>query len=313
MREAKVVIICGPTGSGKTTLAFRLAGNQPTSIISADSRQVYQGLDVLTGKDIPTGFHKEKDYYTKGSLRLFGFDLIRPDETMSAAQYSKIIRQVLAQEIKQNRQVIIVGGTGFYLKALTQPNSLAGIMPDKKLREGLNQLTIEQLQQKLKEVNPKRLASMNQSDISNPRRLVRAIEVASAPTTPTRTLLVGETYKTYEESPRRFVWIGLSVPLEALKERIAARVDSRLPAAIVEVSALCRSYPDRGLPIYTSLGVKPILRYLGGEITRGQLHDPWVIDEVNYAKRQLTWFKKQSQIIWYDKRKTSRLSIESLI
>jgi len=293
--KKKVLIIVGPTASGKTALALRLAeasakAGQFTSIISADSRQVYRGLDVLTGKDIPA---------EKANLRLFGLDLIDPDQTTNAAQYSDYARAILAKEIKAGRQVIVVGGTGFYLKALVSPGSLAAVTPNDRLRQELNRLPVRELQHRLKEIDAKRLAAMNQSDVANPRRLIRAIEIASSPS-PSGSVPEGHRYS--------FVWVGLSLPLEEIKKKIAKRVDRRLPSAISEVKSLLAAYPDRRLPIYTSLGIAPILRFLDGEISHAQARQLWTTEEVQYAKRQLTWFKKQQQIIWYDQDRISSLS-----
>ena len=297
--KKKVLIIVGPTASGKTALALRLAGDKPTSIVSADSRQVYRGLNVLTGKDIPP---------EKANLRLFGLDLIDPDQTMNAGQYSAYARKVIAKEIKENRQVIVVGGTGFYLTALTQPASLAGVGPDEKLRQELNQLSLGELQQRLKVIGPGRLAAMNQSDVANPRRLIRAIEVASSDSVIPANAGIYSDRSPIWSGMTTFSWIGLRLPLAVLKDRIAARVDRRLPSAISEVKSLLAAYPDRRLPIYTSLGIAPILRFLDGEISRAQARQLWTTEEVQYAKRQLTWFAKQPSIIWYDQDRISSLS-----
>ena len=303
--KPKILIIVGPTAGGKTALALRLAKGKPVSIISADSRQVYKGLDVLTGKDIPP---------TTGTIRLFGFDLIKPDQTMNAAQYSDRIRAIIDSEIKENRQVIIVGGTGFYLKALTQPAALAKVAPDEKLRQKLNHLSVDELQQKLKDIDPGRLAAMNRSDVNNPRRLIRAIEVSTSTSTPGESGVPSTPGVDQVCTPRvNFHWIGLTVPLEVIKDRVRLRVNARLDTAVSEVKELIAAYPDRSLPIYTSLGVKQILKYLAGEISREEMKDGWVTDEVNYAKRQLTWFAKQPSIIWYDQEEVGKLSLDKLI
>lgn len=296
--KPKILIICGPTASGKTALALRLAKGRQVSIISADSRQVYVGLDVLTGKDIPLD---------PGTIRFFGFDLIRPDQAMNAAQYSDYARAVIARQTKENRQIIVVGGTGFYLKALTQPASLAAVAPDEKLRRELNQLSLDNLQRKLKQVDPRRLAAMNHSDAHNPRRLIRAIEVSSSSRLSHASGLSDSTH-----SPS-FAWLGLKPSLDEIKQRIATRTAARFASAVEEVQALLAAYPDRSLPIYSSLGVGAILKYLSGEMTAPAAKALWATGEFRYAKRQLTWFAKQPSIIWYDQDEVGKLTLDRLL
>ena len=305
-----IKIICGPTASGKTALALRLAevstkAGRPASIISADSRQIYQGLDIITGKDIPKGFVKKENFYEKDNLRLWGLDLLSPDEVYNAADFSALTRKIIFEESRQGRAIFIVGGTGFYLKSLTEPDTLAKIPPNEALRRHLEEISLEKLQQKLRDLDSKRFISMNQSDVNNPRRLIRAIEIASSLS------LRGvrdEAIYTNTGSPRSsrddtlsFSWLGIRIPLARLRERIQSRVLSRLDrGATAEVEDLLRCHPDQNLPIYTTLGIKPIIKFINKEIDLPALVDTWVTDEVNYAKRQITWFKKQSEIVWYD-------------
>ena len=305
-----IKIICGPTASGKTALALRLAevstkAGRPASIISADSRQIYQGLDIITGKDIPKGFVKKENFYEKDNLRLWGLDLLSPGEVYNAADFSALTRKIIFEESRQGRAIFIVGGTGFYLKSLTEPDTLAKIPPNEALRRHLEEISLEKLQQKLRDLDSKRFISMNQSDVNNPRRLTRAIEVASSLS------LRGvrdEAIYINTGSPRSsrddtlsFSWLGIRIPLTRLRERIQSRVLTRLDrGAVAEVENLLASYPDQTLPVYTTLGVKPIIKFINQEIDFEELVSLWVTDEVNYAKRQITWFKKQPDILWYD-------------
>ena len=303
-----IKIICGPTASGKTALALRLAevstkAGRSASIISADSRQIYQGLDIITGKDIPKGFVKKENFYEKDNLRLWGLDLLSPGEVYNAADFSALTRKIIFEESRQGRAIFIVGGTGFYLKSLTEPDTLAKIPPNEALRRHLEELSLEKLQQKLRDLDSKRFISMNQSDVNNPRRLIRAIEIASY----SPPLVIPAKAGIYpNRSPigsgmTTFSWIGLKISLDELKPRIESRVRDRLGhGAIDEVKKLIEEYPDQNLPIYTTLGIKPIIKFINKEIDLPALVDTWVTDEVNYAKRQITWFKKQPDILWYD-------------
>ena len=135
---------------------------------------------------------------------------------------------------------------------------------------------------------------MNQSDVNNPRRLIRAIEIASTPIRPIRR--IGPI------RPILFSWLGIRIPMPELQHRIESRVRDRLGhGAIDEVKKLIEEYPDKNLPIYTTLGIKPIIKFINKEIDLPALVNTWVTDETNYAKRQLTWFKNQPEIVWYDK------------
>ncbi len=304
--NSKIQIICGPTASGKTALALRLAevstkAGRPASIISADSRQIYQGLDIITGKDIPKGFVKKENFYEKNNLRLWGLDLLDPDEVYNAADFSALTRKIIFEESRQGRAIFIVGGTGFYLKSLTEPDTLAKIPPNEALRRHLEELSLEKLQQKLRDLDSKRFISMNQSDVNNPRRLIRAIEVASTSIRPISPM--------GPIRPISFSWLGIRIPLARLRERIQSRVLTRLDrGAVAEVENLLASYPDQTLPVYTTLGVRPIIKFINQEIDFKELVSLWVTDEMNYAKRQITWFKKQPEIVWYDQDRINTLS-----
>lgn len=319
-----IKIICGPTASGKTAFVLRLAeamtkAGQPASIISADSRQIYQGLDIITGKDIPKGFIKKDSnlffknrkvvYYAlpvipsdlpaaagvEGSIRLWGLDLLSPDENFNAAEFSSLSRKIILEELAQGREVFIVGGTGFYLKSLTRPETITSVPPDETLRETLEKLSVGSLQQKLKTLDSVRFKAMNQSDVNNPRRLIRALEI-SLSSHPIRPISpIGPL------RPIPFSWLGLKTSLDDLKLRIESRVRDRLAlGAVKEVEKMLELYPDQTLPIYTTLGVKPIIKFINEEIDQEKLVSLWLTDEMNYAKRQLTWFKKQPEIVWYD-------------
>ncbi|MBI2325943.1 hypothetical protein HYU91_00995 [Candidatus Collierbacteria bacterium] len=197
--------------------------------------------------------------------------------------------------------MFIVGGTGFYLKSLTEPDTLAKIPPNEALRRHLEELSLEKLQQKLRDLDSKRFISMNQSDVNNPRRLIRAIEVASTSIRPISPM--------GPIRPISFSWLGIRIPLARLRERIQSRVLTRLDrGAVAEVENLLASYPDQTLPVYTTLGVRPIIKFINQEIDFKELVSLWVTDEMNYAKRQITWFKKQPEIVWYDQDRINTLS-----
>jgi len=331
-----VLIISGPTASGKTSLALSLAKKFNGDLISADSRQVYKGLDIVTGKDIPEGFnfyhdqphacHPERNemksrdpssqkgflrygrndnvpdgYYSNSQIRLYGYDLVTPGEEWNAALFQKYALKIIAEIHSRGRLPIIVGGTGLYLRSLT--DQYAFPPPNPKLRHELESLSLIQLQEKLQTLDPVRFSSLNNSDSQNPRRLLRHIEISSCH--PER----NEMKSRDPSSQKGFLRYGrndikpiphydvlhlnLNISLERLEPKIRARVIARLAADPRDELKYLKSFhlSDRH-PAFTSLGYHHLDRFYQGKITRDQLIDLWTTAERQYAKRQLTWFNK---------------------
>ena len=266
----KILIICGPTATGKTDLAAKLAKKFNGELISADSRQVYKGMDIVTGKDKPVG------------VKIYGLDLVKPDEEFSVAHFVKSAATLINQIIQRRKLPIIVGGTGLYLNSLVKPPKTLAVKPDWQLRKELEKKTIKQLQQQLKKINPDKWQLMNHSDQLNPRRLIRAIEVARFLQGPAfalqRTDLKFDTF-----------WIGLMADKSTLDQRITERVKSRVKAgAIAEWRELKAKYPAT-LPSMSGIGYRELPDI-----------EAWIRAEQQYVRRQLTWFKKNKEIRWFD-------------
>src|SRR3990167_5497100 len=174
----KLLVIYGPTQTGKTDLALQLARKFQGELISADSRQVYKGLDIGSGK---VGFsdvvEKHAGYWMVNGIRIDGFDLINPGQQFSAADFLEFAKSSISQIIDKKKLPIIVGGTGFYIKALLDGIGSIGIPADWKLRHRFEKLSSDDLYKRLFSIDPVRARSMNQSDRVNPRRLIRAIEI----------------------------------------------------------------------------------------------------------------------------------------
>ncbi|KKT39632.1 hypothetical protein A3K29_01910 [Candidatus Collierbacteria bacterium RIFOXYB2_FULL_46_14] len=321
-----VLVICGPTTSGKTSLALSIAkqiiSNQSlrgakrrgplvpegvnltppgsVNLLSADSRQIYKGLDIVTGKDIPTDLPP--------NICFFGLDLVEPNQSFNLADYLDYSKKIIQSSIKSHTPLIIVGGTGLYLKAITTDLLTVRVPPNRLLRLDLEKLDLPALQSRLSILNPQKFSSLNNSDLNNPRRLIRAIEIStydnsqSAAFSSSNVIASFGTPNRGNLTPSNFLWVGLKVDKEIQKSRINHRVIDRLEnGAVEEVKNLIAKYPDLHLPIYTSLGVKQILQFLHQEIPRETLVDLWAASEVDYARRQTVWFKKQPGIVWYDK------------
>jgi tRNA dimethylallyltransferase len=262
----KLLIICGPTATGKTKLAYDLAKKFNGELISADSRMVYKYMDIGTGKDV------------KKYGKILGYDLADPDEEFSISQYSAFGRQKI-QEIQNRKHLpILVGGSGLYIKAVTDKIDSIDVSPNETLRDNLKDKTVEQLAKLLKNSNLQKYEKMNNSDRNNPRRLIRAIEIA-----------MSDEQEIKQKSNYDSLFVGLTLEKDILKERIQKRVDERIKEGMEnEIKFLKEKKFWNGAPSKT-IGYKnwPDI-------------EKWKIEEVKYAKRQMTWFKKQKQINWFD-------------
>ncbi len=297
---SKLLIICGPTATGKTNLALQLAKAFNGELVSADSRQVYKGMDIATGKDLPNKVKSQKSkvkinqqsihYYLVDSIRIWGYDLVKPSEAFSVADYIKITHQIIIDIWQRGKLPIIVGGTGLYINSLLTPPPSISIPPDKKLRQRLNKLNVLDLQQQLIKLNPHRFHQMNESDRCNPRRLIRAIEIANS-----------KFPQPHQIQPSSSLWIGLTAPITAIDQRIFKRVTDRIQNGMTEeVKRLINKYPDWSLPAFSATGYRQWRNYLEGKTTKKQAIKLWQQSEHQYARRQLTWFKTNPNINWFD-------------
>ncbi|MBI2404668.1 tRNA (adenosine(37)-N6)-dimethylallyltransferase MiaA [Candidatus Gottesmanbacteria bacterium] len=273
----KLLVICGPTATGKTQLALTLASTFGGELVSADSRQVYNGLDALTGKDRPT----------HGDERIWMYDVASLTKLFSVSLYQRLAQKIINDIERRKKLPIVVGGTGLYIKALTHPLSQIHIPPNVMLRKKFGNAPREVLQEELKRIDQYKWNSMNESDKDNPRRLIRAIEItqwrSSHP-------IDHETIRT----PGDIFQIGLIAPLPLLEDRIQKRVMTRWDDAVREVQN------TKEQPIAPILGFSAIQQFLQGTISKKDAIKTWVAEERAYAKRQMTWFKKQSGTHWFD-------------
>jgi len=272
----KLLIISGPTASGKTSLGFSLAKKFNGEIISADSRQVYKGMDIITGKE------EDPD------IKTWLLSVVDPDEDFSVSDFYRLAWEAVNDIWKRGKLPIIVGGTGFYIKALLDGIGTMGIAPDQKLRDKLDALSVEELAKRLQKVDPKRWENMNISDRKNPRRLVRAIEVAGKLTVNNEQLTVNS------------LWIGLTAPFPLLYERIDKRVDERIKmGGIEETKNLAKKF---GWDVYsmTGQGYRELRGFVEGKISFEEAVKRWKFAEHKYARKQMTWFKKEKRIVWVD-------------
>ena len=273
----QIICVVGSTATGKTKKAIELASLNPSILISADSRQVYKGMDIVPGKDHPI------------NVPMFGIDLVNPNEPCSVSVWYDAVKPHIDEAISKNIQVIVVGGTGLYVKAITEGIETMSVPINQDLRKELETLSLIELQTKLMSVDSVKFKSMNHSDQLNPRRLVRAIEIASSSMVPVKLNII-------DSDPKI---LGLRYADEKIqKSQIHSRVLSRLDVGAVEETKTLLNKYSEGVQSMSAIGYKSIIKYLSREFTKDQMIEAWVNDEMAYVKRQMTWFRKVKSIQW---------------
>lgn len=282
----KLLVICGPTATGKTSLAVKLAKKFNGELVSADSRQVYKGMDIGTGKDHP-----------KDTI-VHLLDVVEPDEEFNVAKYYQLAWPVIRDIWKKGGLPIVVGGTGFYIKAIVDGIESLGIEPDWELREKLRNQKTEELKNMLKKLDPERWQKMNESDRQNSRRLIRAIEIATAKSSKSTTK------NAIAENVAKFnlLMVGLSAPNKTLYQRIDERIKERLRQRVEDEirRLLDKGYTWESSVLGETLGYREWQPFFKGKATKEEVIKRWKFDEHAYARRQMTWFKKDLRIHWID-------------
>ena len=278
----KLVVILGTNASGKSDLGIRLARHLGSEVVSADSRQVYRGLDLGSGKITPA---------QAGTVKHHLIDVAEVSEYFSLAQYQRAACSAIDTISGAGKLPLLVGGTGLYISAVVEGYQLVDVPPNDLLRTELESLPLAQLVARLEKSDPE---AASRIDKSNRRRLVRAIEIASA----------GHVHSSAHKSSPRYdcLQLGLTWPREILEKRIAERLGQRLADGMIdEVAGLrSRGVSDTRLD-KLGLEYRYVTRYLRGEL--GTLDDLRLQLEIairQFAKGQLTWFKRDRRIIWLD-------------
>lgn len=292
MERSKIVIILGPTATGKSSLAVRLCKDFNGSVINADSVQLYKHLNIGTAKLTK----KEMD-----GIKHYMIDVLDPKETFSAAQFRDAAIDKIKEIAAGGKNVFIVGGTGLYVRILT-----GGIIdapePDEKIRAELKERAekegIKVLYDELKEVDADSAEKINENDLF---RIIRALEIYMATGVQASKIREGHSFKDESFS---YLKIGLSMDRDKLYERIEKRVGKMIAAGLEdEVRGLLKMGYSADLKPLLSIGYKQIMMYIKGEITFDEAVRLIKRDTKRYAKRQLTWFRKEKDILWYDAKK----------
>jgi len=300
--KPKVIAIVGPTASGKTRLGIEIAKQWNGEVISVDSRQIYRGMSIGTGKvegewveaEIQKGGSIDQLFGSRRTLIVegvphWGIDLVDPNEHFSAAEFKDYAQKKIVEIVARGKLPVLVGGTGFWLKALIDNLDLTDTPGDVAVRAELELRALGDLYHELKELDP---VGAEVIDQHNKRRVVRALEVIK---------LTGRPWSEQQSKGEPLcdvLQIGLMVDRDTLVDRISERVDEMVAMGLVDEVRGLKERFGCDLESMTGIGYRQICQFLNGE---GKLKD--AIEEVKkdtrqYAKRQMTWFKRDTRIHW---------------
>ncbi len=303
----KLIVIVGPTASGKTRFGIELADAFGGEIISADSRQVYQHMNIGTAKE--SGSWKYRwaippyRAYMVEDIPHHLIDYVDPKVTYTVAQFQRDAIRKINSIHKRNHIPMLVGGTGLYVQSVVDNFLIPTVKPDVKLRTYLESCTTEELVHKIHELDESLITTI---DVHNKRRLIRAIEVASQDPITERSHQSAPCFDTLQ--------IGIHVEREVLYTRINARVDAMIDAGLIQEiqSLLDRGY-DWDLPSMSSVGYRQFRPYFEGTASLESCIEAVKQDTRRYAKRQLTWFRRDVRIVWCTGVEEAMLHIESFL
>ncbi|HEX7586558.1 MAG TPA: tRNA (adenosine(37)-N6)-dimethylallyltransferase MiaA [Patescibacteria group bacterium] len=279
----KVIVILGPTSSGKSAVAIKLAQKFNGEIISADSRQIYRGMDIGTGK-VTAGEQKMAQHWL--------IDVASPKNDFNVTQFKRKAEKVIVDILKRKKVPIICGGTGFWIKAVVDDVNFPRVKPDWELRKKLGKLSTAKLFTMLKKLDQTRAQNI---DRKNKVRLIRAIEICQK---------IGKVPRfepslASEKNKYQFLQIGIDIPREILNEKIKKRLKKRFQSGMIEEVKKLKKL-GLGWKKIQSFGLAYfwIPLYLENKVSLEELHARVYLAEKDYAKRQMTWFRKDKRIIW---------------
>lgn len=329
MLNYDIICVIGPTASGKSELAVMLARKFEGEIISADSRQIYQGMDIGSGKvagqwldkqnhvkadktNRPASNHKgsttDKVFVYK-DIPHYLIDEASPAAQYSAAKFQRRARAIIRDIKKRGKLPIICGGTGHWVEAVIFDSEFPNARPDKAVRAMLSQMSKQEMHAMLQKIDPRRAAEI---DKNNPHRLMRALEIVLTTGHPVPEQLTKSYYKNW-----RVLWIGLNPETDRLEKNIAKRLKTRLRQGMLEEVRNLHSPAAgrRGLSWkkLESFGLeyKYCALYLQNKISKQEMEQSILIASRQYAKRQLTWWKRSPAVLW-NQSKTQAVALAKL-
>ena len=300
--KSKVIVICGPTASGKTALSIELAKTINGEVISADSMQIYKDMDIGTAK--PT---KEE----MQGIQHYLLDFISPDERYSVAQYKQDAKKAIKEILQKGKKPIIVGGTGLYVDSLIYEIEYNDIELDENYRKELEEIAekqgLEILYKKALDIDPIAMEKISEND---KKRIMRVLEIYKA---------TGKT-KTQQEIESRqkpieydYKVFAINWDREKLYQRINKRVDIMIEQGLIEeVKNLINKYSNMPTAMQ-GLGYKEVKEFLDGNISKEEMIEKIKMETRRYAKRQITWFKRIENIIWLDGLNKTEENVNSIM
>lgn len=285
----KVIVICGPTASGKTSLSIELAKRINGEIVSCDSMQIYQEMNIGTAKPTVEEMQGIKHYV---------LDFISPEERYSVADYKRDAKKAIKEIINKGKTPIVVGGTGLYIDSLIYEIEYPNIKFDEDYRQQLEKRVkeegLEKLYEEAEKIDPSAIQKISQND---EKRILRILEIYHA-TGKTKTQQEIESRKKPAEYDYRVY--GLKWDREILYERINKRVDKMIEKGLIEeVKEILKKHKEFPTAMQ-GLGYKEVVEYLNGNDTKEEMIEKIKMETRRYSKRQMTWFRKNKQTIWLD-------------
>lgn len=310
MSLPKIITVVGPTASGKSACGIEIAKRFGGEVLCVDSRTVYRGMDIGTAKvvgdrgagaggrerSIHELFSGGKGVYVEG-VSHWGIDLVDPDEPYSISQFQSYARRVIQDILDRGHVPVLVGGTGLWMDAVVDNLSFPDVPPHPEVRQALEKLPLEDLQAEYRALDP---VGAETIDLQNARRLIRAIEVCRVTGRPFSELR--------KKGPKwcEALWLGMDVPKEELDARIALRVDHMIVDGLLDEVRVLKEMYGWELPSMSGIGYRELVEYFLGvvsPVTGEKLKLIEAIETIKtntrqFAKRQLTWFKRREEIVW---------------
>lgn len=309
IKNYDIICVVGPTASGKSEFAIKLAKKYNGEVISADSRQIYKGMDIGSGKvEGKWQTVKSKKVFVYKTIPHYLIDEASPRTQYSAAKFQRRARTAISDILKRGKLPIICGGTGHWIDAVVYESNFPKVKPDSSIRQMLSHLTKQEMFEMLKRLDPHRAAEI---DKNNPHRLIRALEIVITTGRPVPKISGNLDESTQERqtfNDYKVLWLGLNPSMDTLEKNIAQRLKERLKTGMInEVLELHKPTSQGGAGLSWKkleafgLEYKYCALFLQNKIPLEDLQQGILVASRQYAKRQLTWWKRNTDIHWLDK------------